>query len=405
MGAQFIGTKKQIAFLLGSGISIPANIPSVQDITRQLFSGDNIVMNGQRFEFGEVPPNDVSRQKEHRDRIIFLLEEIKKEIQNYYWYNAARSINYEEITYLLIQVHDSLSGEYQNALSQALIKQLLPSLKEHLFVELRTPKREEAMSKVDANDTGAIESLMKEYFKETLNYVIDTVCIMLDRNYETTDHLEFLSELNNDNKYSHIDIFCLNHDLLLESYFKEKGIEYVNGFKPEGDDMVFDPELFNIDHRISLIKLHGSLNWRYDHHLSKYKLYKEYGDLVNPDPLILVGTYNKQQEYVNGFFTALFVEFYQRLQKSNTLVICGYGFSDKAINSQIIFWMNKSTDNKLILIHEDPELLVKSATISIRNGVAKWVDRGQIWYIRKMLSVDSPFPLAELDDLIYHEGS
>ena len=54
--------------------------------------------------------------------------------------------------------------------------------------------------------------------------------------------------------------------------------------------------------------------------------------------MLLVGTFNKVSEYSQGIFRELHYRFRRTLHKADQLVVCGYSFGDKGINSEIIEW-------------------------------------------------------------------
>ncbi len=72
----------KIVFLLGSGISIPAGLPSVTCITEKVLSGEGIVSdNGEDYEFGE--PYYQNDPLEYVWRVVPFLERLKDEIDDY----------------------------------------------------------------------------------------------------------------------------------------------------------------------------------------------------------------------------------------------------------------------------------------------------------------------------------
>ena len=59
-----------------------------------------------------------------------------------------------------------------------------------------------------------------------------------------------------------VDIFSLNHDLLIEKEFEGKRIPYADGFgEPDGDATLFNWSWSNQQQGMRLFKLHGSVDW------------------------------------------------------------------------------------------------------------------------------------------------
>ena len=166
-------------------------------------------------------------------------------------------------------------------------------------------------------------------------YIADTVYQMLNRSLEYDwRKWGFLDELNNDQEIEEINIFTLNHDLLLEKYFADHSIDYCNGFGDEqslgneegismGSARYWEPgKLSKSRERIKLVKLHGSLDW-----------YEKNGAIVIPNksaleniidwnapqmhsfdkPAILIGTTNKFRKYLAPTFLESFMYFHNTL--------------------------------------------------------------------------------------------
>ena len=55
-------------------------------------------------------------------------------------------------------------------------------------------------------------------------------------------------------------------------------------------------------------------------------------------PLLLIGTFNKVAEYSRGIFLDLHHRFRSTLREADRLVVCGYSFGDKGINTAVIEW-------------------------------------------------------------------
>ncbi|NQT65683.1 MAG: SIR2 family protein [FCB group bacterium] len=192
-------------------------------------------------------------------------------------------------------------------------------------------------------------------------------------------YLKILKELSDDKNIEIIDIFSLNHDLLLESYFDKNNIIFCDGFsEPTGKSTLkhIDLKLFNGNNKINLLKLHGSSNWfRYKEFIAKsisshidHKK-DENGNHIIPvssKAEILIGTFNKLIDYNYGIFSELFCLFINRLNQINILIISGYSFGDEGINAKIIEWYYKDSRNKIVLIDPNFDNQKKESPINYK---------------------------------------
>ena len=66
-----------------------------------------------------------------------------------------------------------------------------------------------------------------------------------------------------DLEVSSVDLFTLNHDLVIERHLEGYGIKYTDGFGPaENGVRYWSPATFKQpDLNVRLLKLHGSVNW------------------------------------------------------------------------------------------------------------------------------------------------
>ena len=102
-------------------------------------------------------------------------------------------------------------------------------------------------------------------------------------------------------------------------------------------------------------------------------------------PLLLIGTFNKISEYSGGIFRELHYGLRSSIRDADKLVVCGYSFGDKGINSEIIEWFYASRGRRFIVIHPDIEVLVSRARGAIRNKWEAWENSGAVTCIRKKI--------------------
>ena len=347
-----------IAFLLGSGISILAGMPTTQEITERVLSD-------------KVSP-----------RILDFLKILKREIDPYYNYKPERCTNYEDLYYVAIQIHDSELRGYDNPVVQAFIYKISNDIQPLLV------GKEKEIRKVWT---------LQELADEATNYIHDIVCRMLNKKPIRLDYLGCIKDACQDSELSNVDIFTLNHDTVLEQCIK--GIQFTHGFgEPINDVRYWNPDLFESDSlKVRLFKLHGSINW--------FPFLPEGGDFgsesigsipLDTDPwntrnpagqeqlprsMLLIGRFNKELEYTSGIFEELHYQFYRSLRQIRRLVVCGYGFGDKGINRKIDQWVFSSPDCKIAVVDPKPEKL-EIATPSKWN---KWKNKKRLTIIPKRI--------------------
>lgn len=340
-------TVYKIAFLFGSGISIPAKILSTQEISRIILDSKYIVRgSAENFYFDNPKKNEWSLYKDVPERIQIFLNIIKTEIQEYY-HNNERIINYEDIYYLL----DFIEYNYYQ-------KEGNPAFK-YLFQEFE-PKIKNILIPLDPSLEDSFD--MNRLLSESKMFMRQTVSKLLSRKAETFDGLKFLYDALLDNEINSFDIFTLNHDIVLEQFFELNHINFNDGFHKKVESVdIWNPQLFNNEDKVKLFKIHGSINWQYfdqesweDNRISKIPLsLLDKFDTIN-NALILIGTHNKMSDYIKDLYLELFYRFYNNLNSHNILIIAGYGFNDRGINQKIFNWLYNPS-HKIILIDPNVE--------------------------------------------------
>ena len=392
--------KPKIVFLLGSGISIPAGMPKLYEITERVLSGEDIYYDCDEEIFTSYKhPYPLSKiQEENVQRVVEFVHRLKVEIDYYYKkQNFRHETDYEDLYYVSAQIPGCIWGDVANPVVQSFIDKISP------YVQ---PLLEE-------------KGLMKEWrlvdlADKATEYIKFVVCYLLSKELTGVDYLSFIKDVCQDGQVSKVDIFTLNHDTVLEKYFEMNKINFTDGFfSPEGEEhRYWKPSLFRSrSFKVRFFKLHGSINW--------YPLGKDWSDyligipsgMVNRqikdskgrtlyvlgEPIFIVGTYNKMIEYTRGIYQELRFQFYRSLRQVDKLVICGYGFGDEGINTEILEWIYSSPKNKLIVIDPQSKQLENRAKSPIRRRWNEWqrqnklrvISRGieEIWWelIRKGL--------------------
>lgn len=341
---------QNIAFLLGSGISIYSGLKNVNEITDIILTTNNVARNGDSnyYFFNNVTSckNVISIQ----DILTYLKNIID---QYHYRLKIPYKTNYEELYYLLDQIENSEEQEYENPAIYPLIESIESNFKDEISFH---------------------DNNLVRYIRECKTYIHYVVFHLLQQSNGKLNQFKIISEIQAN--VSNIDIFTLNHDILLETYLKETGIVFNYGFEPNGRISVFNHKLLEKNNGINLFKLHGSIDWselndgkenkicclplNYNTLIGKSSnLSEKLNDTVGL-PLFLIGTFNKMLNYLTGIYELIFDVFKNRILKADLLIISGYGFSDKGINARISHFINQH-DKKIIIIHPNKSDLIKNA--------------------------------------------
>jgi SIR2-like protein len=167
-----------------------------------------------------------------------------------------------------------------------------------------------------------------------------------------------------------LDIFTLNHDVLVECQCKADDVAYEDGFADRrGELRIFSDWPLERRERVRIFKLHGSVNWfLYDFpgwarayaipDKDAFHSLDQNGKLVKPvqgKSSFLSGAVVKQQSYVVGIFGDIFAAFRHHLRNHTHLICCGYGFGDSGINNCLQQWLCDAHDKKLVVLNQGRE--------------------------------------------------
>lgn len=171
------------------------------------------------------------------------------------------------------------------------------------------------------------------------------------------EEIEYLKPLNqliqNFNDDSKLDVFTLNNDLVLETFFNNENSVYTGfirnkwvGFEKEN----IDDNTFNAS-RINYFKLHGSIDWCRLTDGTIKKTLEENNNEENIDlyPFLIFGQGSKI--YTIDPFFSLLESFKNFLKKKKYFFVIGYSFFDPHINNLIFNELASSTDKFLIIIN------------------------------------------------------
>lgn len=378
----------RVSFLFGSGISIPAGMPSVNQITEKVLSGNGVWRhNNGNYCFG-APTYNPKFPDEYVPRMSAFIKRLDVEIRQYY--GSGRAVTYEDLYYAAFQIYHSERGGVDNPIVQAFVDKILPDV-EPLFIGKENEIRKEWK--------------LYEMAQEATHYIRDIVWRFLKPRPANLDYLCCVGDACRDPAIPSLDLFTLNHDSVLEQYLNAHGIKYTAGFEsPENNYHYWSPEVFDDrSYKVRLLKLHGSVNWfRYESSVATgnndpvgiaddgchWRIQDPDGKSQPRDhdrPVLLVGTFNKMMEYSYRIFADLFCQFRHALRGTDLLIVCGHSFGDPGINEQVSEWADSSPEKVMVVIHADPEALKKGARGNIFFRWNGWLEKKKLFVVSKWI--------------------
>jgi hypothetical protein len=353
---------KKISFLFGSGISLSANLPNVSTITNELLTKDFFYC-----KYGDKITDPTQEEIKYYKKFL-------KKISSFC---IALDLNntYEDIYYLTKSIEDTLcQKEYGDFFVNFFIESIkydLPNLIDEK--ELKTNKNNIYFS--------------FEQFIFKLNWYIQNFVANKLRQTHNLEHIDrFIKMLMKEEKFNY-DIFTLNHDILLETSLKKNDVDPNTGF---GKNNKFSIDNFrNTSSQFNFFKLHGSVDWnrkRNDNgkdYIFTTNPANPFDNHLDPSSNFVMGTFNKFKLYSYGIFYDLLHEFRSRLSQTNKLFVCGYGFRDEGINSVLLEWMERDSENILQIFHEDRNSLIGNSNVFVGWEWKKRIDNEQIIFKQK----------------------
>ncbi len=230
-----------------------------------------------------------------------------------------------------------------------------------------------------------LEEKNKEYYKsylfafdhkqfqkvsDILNYLIGDILTVIPKNDNELKEI-YQGFVDYISKFEYVNIFTLNHDLLLERVLELNGLKYSKGFNTQ-DSPISHNELsvpfFNntFNEKIKIHKLHGSLDFfqfrhyvnngslwlqptgEYDYYMTTNYSTKHNSIRINPNTKEILQDYNPDivPKFITGtrkldtidndfLFKQLFQNFQEVIDKTENLFISGYSFSDEHLNEKL----------------------------------------------------------------------
>lgn len=358
--------QKHIAFLLGSGFSVPAGLPTANDLWIKILRHYYAQL---KYEFESPSVMD----KPQTDWWLFPFWKVLKQYQN------EIEVNYEDF---FDRLHTEKDGTVCTTCLRKFISENVnnywngdnnQSLKESLF-------------------NGWDCELLKNYegiVESCINTYQNIISITLSSCEINNHYTNFVSVIKNLSLYGiHIDIFTLNHDLLVEKILQNSGIQFNDGFdhshpKEIGKHTFYDASNNSYDNgNVNLYKLHGSIDlYKYTNNET---IGYHYAKVIDGDcfmmtnetnfnllPYFLTGTTTKVEEYMRSeYIHQLLSIFGDKLKKTNGLIVIGYSGNDNGINK--IIYENYDNWSNMVIIAPDankhPFVKDKQAT-PINKGI------------------------------------
>lgn len=390
----------KVCFLVGSGISRPASLPSVDNLTTQVLAPEEFFRCPdevyRRIATFQPSPMLVQMQTPDMERVAQFLRWLKGLAEVRYAADEGRRVNYEDLAYLAAQIRDDSLNEYENPALGPLICCALHSLP-------------------GLCSTGSVGELAGQ----AVDFIADVVAEMLAQQTSCLNYLDIFQEAVSDPRFEEVNLFSLNHDRVLENSLTSKGVAVVDGFDKQNSLGVrkWNPALFDCwrahatTPAVRLFKLHGSIDWRrfrpretQSGETASNPWSEEYvGIRSNPElagnkdeqgraheeldrALFLAGTFNKMLAYLNHVFLELHCRLHRTLAETTRLVVCGYGFGDKGINNRIVDWICLPTGQgkrKMVLIEpRSIEDVRRSSRGAIAGKLVTWKDEGSFVHLQ-----------------------
>lgn len=353
-------------------------MPTTTNLTEKILLGDGVI---RRTDGRYILSNSNLRDDDRIDHVKKVIRSLKLKADSFYSIHGERDINYEDVYSLARQIYESEFGNYENPAIQLFVEDIANQL---------------CYSTVGQVSSDNNNVALMDIARETVNYITGIVANMLSKVPANLKYLSWVKDAIMDDSSLTIHIFTLNHDLVLETFFDEDSVEFIDGFTEEQNGVRYwEPGLFsrNSNIKTKLFKIHGSINFYRllsDTNSSKNssivipsneRIYRN--GALNPHPMLLVGTLNKLLQYSEWFYVDLYCLLHAHLNMSNRLIISGYSFGDKAINNEVLGWLNNSPDSKAIVIHPDPNKLSEGARLAVKMNLAKFVELDKVRLLKK----------------------
>ncbi len=365
--------KNNLVVLLGAGFSVPAGLPLAYDINER-FNRDQkeklLLMSSSEWKWIDDKDKTMTNNgKLNYDYLAYSY--ILNEIVNTYNRDVNDFDNYEVFFSYVLEKFDHLDwfkSVYERARKELVNdKPFLVNGPEPDSIHLSPFTRDPQISK--------IEDIFNYLIEDMLYVSIETVDNSISKYEKFIDYIL---------KFDRVDIYTLNHDLLLEKLLDKKGVSYCRGFSSCDSDIAYESkklQVFNncFEDKINIHKLHGSVDFfRFKHFenngggvwkpTEKYNYFTttEYREKheavrVNLDtgeteqdmnfdivPKFITGTKKTSIISNDTMYLRLFENFKCNISSASKVLISGYSYGDEHINKELI------ERNNLNVINQNP---------------------------------------------------
>ena len=340
--------------LLGAGFSVPAGFPTGYQLNQKFLNDvkNNLLkMSSSEWFFDEHSDAYSNNGKLNTDylKISYLLTEFINKFNS----ESESDFDYEEF-------YDWFNENFNN---QALLEELSEKANSHIKEDHNF--KENSAHYINSPDINQYNMLY-----DCFNHLIGDLLGRAYQKRETKNQYEKIIETFKE--YDGVNIFTLNHDLLMEYLLKEFNLKYSSGFSAEnsfitGDDNnkieIFDKESYT--EKVKLFKTHGSIDnylfeelvvnkgisnrtgkyWFFkpksydDKHFAK-RINLKTGETVqqynwNVIPQFLTGKNKKELFTDDNYYQFVFEKFKASFKDCDKLIIIGYSYGDSHINEII----------------------------------------------------------------------
>lgn len=342
----------KVQLLLGSGVSIPSGVPSVDDITKSLlnstWSRDPFI----RYQQGECSwSTNTSRFSASPEQyLLSKVRDINDSIHKQSHFG--RSTTYEDVMFLILLMRSRILGREIPLRVQRL-------LGEKEFIELKK-QLAKAIANYEACSLGKTVREV-EFLDLCERFIHEAVRNLLSKEVKPIG-LEFVEQIVMDKELHSLTIATLNHDTLMEDFLSSRSIAYDDGFETTDSHNHFAPRHL-LTGKVRLLKLHGSIDWFEDDEGNVVRCDEgnelQLRDKNDPFRLpfrFLCGSENKTDLYEDEPFITIHSQWSRLLEEAELMVISGYGGCDAKINDAIRNFVQVYV-GKVVILHQEAELI------------------------------------------------
>lgn len=353
--------KKHLTVILGAGFSANAGMPTASTIAER-FNRDlrEKFLSASSSEWFWIDNKDetfIHNGRLNYDYIAYSY--VFNELVKSYVSDRGDFIYYEDFYQFIIDNFEN--SEWVENLFE-LAKQSLLNDKPYFLEEKNKQYYDSYLFAFDHKQFQKVSSILNYLIGDILSVIPKNDVELVEIYHGFIDHLS---------QFENVDIFTLNHDLLLERVLEINGLKYSKGFNNEKSPISHNDlpiPFFNntFNEKIKIHKLHGSLDFfqfrhyiegeglfmqptgEYDYYMTTNYHTKHSSVRINPETKEVLQDYNPDvlPKFITGtrkldtikndiLFKQLFENFQTVIENSENLFISGYSFSDEHLNEHL----------------------------------------------------------------------